>query len=348
MSVGVLTASVTRGKPGGDTMHFRRLVRLGEHMGIPIFVYSLKPNGTLETYAWNASGGGFTEIQMKQLPRVLYNRIPTRRLEQTDWVTSFKTRFSREGRILTNPNFLYKDELARIWSRAPELSANVPVSLVSPTVEEALLAFREYPVWYLKPAHGKAGMGIKRLQCGAHSIGITHQEKGRTRISELRDELMVRAFWRSLPARFVLQREANTLTIDGCRVDVRMLMHRDLQDGFTRSGAGVRIGPRDGITTHVPNGGRLAALDKTLHELYGRRSEEVNARIEKVVQSAARALELGCGGIWCELSFDLGLAPEGTPILFEANAKPMKFDETKIETEGKMRLLRTLQHIAES
>ncbi|KUO97018.1 YheC/YheD family protein [Ferroacidibacillus organovorans] len=346
MSIGVLTASVTRGKPGGDITHFRRLVRLGEQMEIPILIYSLKPSGALETFAWNASAGGFSEIPMRQLPRVLYNRIPTRRLEQMDWVTSFKDRFLREGRTITNPGFLYKDELAKVWSRAPELSANLPVTLVSPSFEEALLAFREYPVWYLKPAHGKAGMGIKRLKCGDRAIEITHQEKGRMRTSELLDEKMVQAFWRNLPARFVLQREAKTLALDGCRADVRLLLHRDLRDGFTRSGAGVRIGPREGITTHVPNGGRLATLNKTLKSLYGKRSEEVDARIEEVVQAGARAIELGCGGVWCELSFDLGLSPEGTPILFEANAKPMKFDETRIETKGKMQLLRTLSHMA--
>ncbi len=341
---GILTASRSAEIFGGNVANFKRIIKAANKQGISCSIYNVCPQGM--TVYTGSSTEKLVRTDDRELPKVLYNRIPTRELENKSYVRDMLNQWEQQGHVITNPHFLRKDHLSQIWHSHPELVSYVPESRIVENATDILQFAEHTSTFYVKPIAGKAGVGILHVALQDQHYEVVEQQKGK-RVSY--GTLTQRQFeqWvnhRKWKCRYLLQEEAPVKLYHGRRFDLRLLLHKDSLKKFDITGMGVRVGSVSGITTHVPNGGVIAKPQKVLYSVFGSRAKRVEQTARLVAIDAAEAIS-NFSKTWTELSIDMGLLQDGTPVLFEANAKPMKFDELAIETAAKDRLVQCLLHL---
>lgn len=341
--IGILTASGKAGGLGGNRANFARVCREAERRGVDCAVFNVEPRGAVASYVWESDERAFRRL-WRPLPTVLYNRIPLRAWEGRPATVGRFREWRAQGRTVTNPRFLEKAELGRLWTADDALRQYVPAQETWDAPGQLAEFAERHGSVYVKPLAGKAGVGIMRVRRRSGRGGAIYdaviQQAGLTRTREgLPADELERRLWQ--PDRYLLQQEADCALFHGRKFDLRLLFHRAAHGVMSLTGTGVRVGTPGGITTHVPNGGMLASVADVLPAVFGKGSGRIGDAAERVAQQAATAVT-ALPGVWCELSLDVGLSPEGEPLLFEANAKPMKFDETWIEQRAKRRLIELL------
>lgn len=339
-SFGILTVIGTTKPVAGNLANFRRISHCASRKGIVCRVIALDPLG--QTRMYRILGDKFLEVD-EAIPHVLYNRIPTRRWERLPDVKNALRSWHQSDHIVTNPRFLRKDEVVSLWSADPALTRFVPEARPLRLATDVMDFLRDRPRVYVKPIDGKAGKGMVSLRREGARYRVMEQ-----RVGAVRDDGLRGAAWleRQAEGQWVrrgtfLQEEADTALWTGRKFDLRILLHRGRGERFRVTGVGARVGPRGGIVTHVPNGGTIASAAAVLKAVYGEAASRVYDGAMLASLSAAEAVGR-LPGVWSELSIDLGLTPDGMPTLFEANAKPMKFDEPLIERRAKATLVSIL------
>lgn len=336
--IGIVTVNQRQGELGGNKANFLRIWRAAAKVGVQCPVFAIEPDGHVHAYC-PLSRGQFTEMKAA-VPKVLYNRIATRRQERATRVKEQFHQWQEAGVLITNPRFLCKDEVLQQWQEEPLLRPYVPHAERLTTVEQALEFMDRYHTVYAKPVDGKAGEGIIQLERSDQGVVMRLQQTGQARrfarVSQA--EAARRLLVRNKTARYVLQAGADVLRYQGRQFDFRILTQAMPGGQMAITGTGIRLGPDNGITTHVPNGGKVVTPETFLPKLFGRQAAAIQAQVETVALQAASALTRQTG-TWCELSLDIGMTKAGEPCLFEANAKPMKFDEPRIEKTAKERLV---------
>lgn len=346
-AIGILTASGAGIRLGGNTANFARVIRAARAQDVPCNVFNLDKMGHLRAFTYQTEHPHFRENTRIEFPKVLYNRIPTRALERDPMISDRLQNWAAKGHIIVNPRFLTKADFISLWLNDPILQPHVPMT-AKLTGSASLTRFlRDYGTTYVKPLDGKAGSGIFLLTPSRDQLQMQLQRLGH--VVDLGSVPVRDAFHKiqsiQRHGESVLQQAVETRLFRDRKFDLRLLMHRVPSRSWEITGTGVRIGPLRGITTHVPNGGKLGRPEVVLKELFADQSQAILDQVSAIVKrAAARVATLP--GTWCELSFDVGLDPDGSPVLYEANAKPMKFDEPRIETRAKERLILCLQRLA--
>lgn len=264
------------------------------------------------------------------VPDVIYNRLPFRKNEKSSsfklvnkWVVDHDLPFF-------NPCFFSKHELHNIFSQQPFLSQHIPdTCLLNKNYFSKML--QEHHSIFLKPAHGNKGNGIA-------SVSLKSNEN-QYFIQTQNDELSFSSFnscWDAVSKlcgkkEYIIQQQIPLQTQNGAIFDFRVLAHK-VGTTWVISGIGIRSAAASGLTTHVPRGGSILKL------------KDVTPQVDRnlmllIVNECGRALE-STYGLVREFSLDVGRTNDLTYFIFEANAKPMKFDETIIHQKGLENLIK--------
>jgi hypothetical protein len=112
-------------------------------------------------------------------------------------------------------------------------------------------------------------------------------------------------------------------------------------------GRGVRVSGPNTITTHVPSGGSIANASRVLEASFGINADAVDNELTNMTVTCAKAIDSHYNHELGEMSMDIGIDEFGRPWFFEANAKPMKFDEPEIRARSLAGVLNYMQELAE-
>lgn len=347
--IGILTVGERGGRVGGNRQLFRYLQGAGDREGA--LVYAFTPEGV----NWQAGRvRGYRHVKGRwvsrsyPLPTVVYNRAPNRALEGTVGVRNVKRRYyswERQGKaFLFNPCFLNKAMLYGLLSRHRAASGFLPWTRVLQGQSSLASALLRYPTVYLKPKNTFAGKGIMRVTKRRAGFVVEYREGKRNRKLFYSSQVsLMKAMGRLLDKPpYVLQQGIDLAKYRGRSFDARVLVQRNGQGEWEVAGVGIRVAGAGSITTHVPNGGYIASAAKVIKEVFGETLQEPNGVYERVVQVAhtvAPLIEDGIGRTFGEMTMDIGIDSAGRPWFFEANAKPMKFDEKRIRERGLANLI---------
>lgn len=348
--ISILCASRHEDRIGGNLANFFRVIQAAKSQEVLCTVISMHPNYLMTSYQFNDEAKEFVRVDGEP-SHVLYNRISTRVLENNPVIQRMLGDLTKAGHIITNPRFLTKTELMELWQQDKTTRYMLPHSAKLTSLATLQTFLERHRAVYVKPAMGKAGVGISYLVAQpGQRIDVFDQGPGRLH----HKGIMAIKDWYSRHSQshgghsFILQEDANPIRFKGRRFDLRMLVQRDEHSNFTVTGAGIRQAQaKQSITTHVPNGGSILSLSDVLPALFGKRSDSLKDDAFLAARHAADAVAT-LPGVWSEFSIDMGLRDDGTPILYEANAKPMKFDEPKIERRSKERIVRRLRSLESS
>ncbi|PDO09685.1 MAG: endospore coat-associated protein [Candidatus Reconcilbacillus cellulovorans] len=352
-TVGILTMHDEVCGFRGNRNNFVDLIRTGNRMGVRIVVVTERDYrpfaANITCHVYDEATGTWKTEQLPP-PAVVYNRIPSRKDEAQPEVSKLIREVLRDKRVhLFNPFFFNKWTLYEWLGRSKTTRRYVPATcrLDGPRRLKSFLC--RHASVYLKPVQGKAGKGIMKVfrigdRAGASpKYGLIFQEEKRGSRCEATDFETVWERIRQIVGEeeYVLQQAVGLARRRDRPFDLRVLVQKNGRGVWSVTGIGARVAGKTSITTHVPRGGTIEKPEKLLAGVFGAANvRSLVGRVRKASLEIAAAIEKQSGYRLGEMSLDLGIDAGGRIWFFEANAKPMKFDEPHIRRKS-------LEHLVE-
>lgn len=338
----------------GRRENYTALSKTARQMGAVAFVFAVEDVDfrRLRVAGYALDGAGRWVAREYPIPNVVYNRVPDRQSEVSQHVVQAKRRFERLGGVsLFNPRFLNKWDLYRILREEEGLLRYIPETRVCTGADAILSMLKKHRMVYLKPKDSFAGQGIMRAECSLGKYVLSFKQGGAYRHEPHSDFAgLARSFAaRRRPGTYLVQQGLRLAKFKGAIFDARIIAQKNGQGQWDITGAGVRVAARGGITTHVPNGGHIESMERVISEVFGEGvdvPQGIHRRVRKLALDIAPTIERKYGRVFGELSMDIGITRDGQCYFFEANAKPMKFDEPTIRRKSLRRLVEYSRYLA--
>lgn len=344
--IGPLIGILTVGKGNrlyGNKANFIDIMRTGKLLGAFVYVFTpqdinWESNQVRARLFDNTTGRWITSTL--PFPDVVYNRIPNRQYEAENEVQLTLTQLQQIPNLkLFNPRFFDKWELYQMLQTS-HLATHIPDTSIISSEETLKNYLLKYQKLYIKPSSGKAGKGIFYVeqQNNNYNLKSTQDRFVRKRHPSLR------SLWNSIQPqlqqnRYIVQQAIPLLTYNGRPFDVRVLVQKDIRGTWKVSGIGIRVAGVGGITTHVPQGGKIVSVKQALYPHFGKNgTQNIVGNIQDTALKVANTIEQHFEHLG-EMSMDIGITEQGQLWFFEANAKPMKFDEPNIRSTSLRRII---------
>ena len=243
-----------------------------------------------------------------------------------------------------NPSFFNKWELFEWLSDSLVTKRYIPSTRRMVSVTGLGRMIHQYPYLYLKPVSGKAGKGIMTLRMEGgktlpYRLRIQQKKKSSTYSCATINKLWSRILKESGGEKYIAQQGINLASYEERQFDLRALVQKNGSGHWTVTGIGARVAGSRSITTHVPRGGSIEDPEKLLQHAFGPdRARQLLSKARAACVQLAKQVETASGLTYGEMSMDLGVDVEGELWFFEANAKPMKFDEPHIRKKSLERI----------
>ncbi|MGC4378034.1 YheC/YheD family protein [Fictibacillus sp. Mic-4] len=334
--IGLLTTKRTGYPFIGNPTRYRKISRLLQEQGG--FLYVFTPEGMKN----EEIHGFFYSIAQKKwiksqfpYPDVVYNRIPIREDEQLTSSQYALQAIAQKNIPLFNPHFFNKNDVFRILYQNKKLREFLPDTRSANSVETISEMLKEYDAVYVKPVDGHKGDDIFTVEKKNNAF----QFQSSIRRLTFSSEHLLSSYLSPLlkKQRYIAQNKINLNKQNSRMYDFRVLIQR-VSTEWLMTGFGIRCAPVSGITTHVPKGGSIlskATLDKPIDE---KKLTSLSMEAAKTLEQAYPALR--------EFSMDIGRDVNGSLWIFEANSKPMKFDERDIDQKMLCNLVATFFYLS--
>ncbi|WP_028546582.1 YheC/YheD family protein [Paenibacillus taiwanensis] len=348
--VAVLTAADKRRSFKGDRRNFKDIINTGTSKGILTYIVTVEDLRLRQSRIWGyhyVKSSQKWERKKSPLPTVIYNRLPSRKVEKKAYVKKKLRACLTAGNIkLYNPFFFNKRRLFEGLKKGTLSRIQLPTTepLTQSSFRQLL---SEFDYLYLKPETGNSGKGIMTISYEpTHAQPYVVKIQNNVQTSAVRHSSKQEA-WHTIRAQarnkaYIVQQGIPLATIKGRAFDLRLLVQKNKDGVWKVTGVGARIAGTKSITTHVPRGGKLGNPVALLRSLFGgKKASDVIKSAKQGALEVAACIEGNEKYSLGEMSLDVGVDVKGKLWLFEANARPMKFDEKKIR---KLSLTRIFQY----
>lgn len=332
----------------GNRSNFADLIRIGREKGFIVYVLTAKnlylSRSNLKGFVFNEETESWQQ-RLLPFPDIIYNRIPLREDEIQPSVRNKISACAKDPRVkLFNPSFFNKWYLFEWLRQSKTTKPYIPTTrkLISITGLSKLM--QKHPYLYLKPESGKAGKGIMTIKVHAekqlpYRLKIQEDKKSATYNCATISKLWTRIQKQSAGEAYIAQQGIQLASYHDRRFDLRALVQKNERGKWDLTGIGARVAGSSSITTHVPRGGMIEDPEKLLISSFNPdQARRILIKAKQTVLIIARQIERGSGQLLGEMSMDLGIDSTGNIWFFEANSKPMKFDEPHIRQKSLERI----------
>jgi hypothetical protein len=336
----------------GNRHNFIDLIRIGKELGAEVYVLTTSDFKLAEKKLHGYKYQFRKKLWQKQwlpAPHVIYNRIPYRRYEMKPEIQQMIHACCRSHHIqLFNPTFFNKWTLFEWLNKSTQTRKYIPKTQQLSHSSDLDRFMKEHHVVFLKPVRGKAGRGIMRVE---RKINARNQVEYRLYAQEdtcmrMTAHKSLDSLWRDIldhrgNKEYILQQGIALTNFKKRNYDLRALIQKTYQGKWSVTGIGARVAGKLSITTHVPRGGSIDDPKKLLTIGFGKeRAMHILNRCKRVSIQLAKQIEKSSKQQLGEMSMDLGVDTSGRIWFFEANSKPMKFDEPHIRQKSLSRIIR--------
>ncbi|OPA80860.1 endospore coat-associated protein [Paenibacillus selenitireducens] len=343
--VAILAAKDSGRRLRGGFKNFKDLIRVGKSMGATVYVTTVQDLKLSQ----EKITGHYYDKHLKAWstksfpgPDVVYNRIPYRKYEESSEVQKVIQLCLLDRSVhLFNPSFFNKWTLYEWLSNSKTTKSYIPETDKLTSMQVLNTYLSEFKSLYMKPIHGKAGKGIMRVSRISDDTGtkyrLIYHDKN-MRVSDV--YLSVYDAWKTIKRQmggkdYIIQQAIDLSRSKGQPFDLRILVQRNRDNVWELTGMGARVAGKRSITTHVPRGGSIKPVGKLLKTAFGvDKALEIKQNATKLALVIAQQIEKSSGHTLGEMSMDVGVDTNGGLWFFEANSKPMKFDEPKIRKKS--------------
>jgi glutathione synthase/RimK-type ligase-like ATP-grasp enzyme len=262
------------------------------------------------------------------LPDVIYNRIHSRKLEQSQKFKLFRQKLETLMIPLFNERFLSKWEVYNHIFYEKHLFPYLPRTKIFSKEHLNELA-QENETVFIKPVHGSQGRNIiklKKEEDGFYSIqtsiaALYESTKNKYFLDEIYQQLHPILHNRY----FIIQQGIELVTYESCAMDFRVLCHKNLNNHWQVTSIVARVAAEDEFVSNIARGGRMLRPLNVLQTCLGhKKSLEVLALMKELALETASTIGNSSTGITGELGIDIGLDQDGKLWIIEVNSKPSK------------------------
>ncbi len=281
-----------------------------------------------------------------RLPDVVYNRIPFR---EDEWIPEVQGKIeecmNHPHIRLFNSSFFNKWSLFKWLSKSKRTRRFVPITRKYKNEIYLTTLLRQFPFLYLKPEKGKAGMGIMRIRRTPNRklrYSIEVQEKTGNHVYRYATLAQLKGKIREYTEQedYIVQQGIQLAHLYKRPFDLRVLVQKNNKGKWSISGIGARLAGEMSITTHVPRGGSIEDPRRLLVASFNpTKARRIMGGVKRTAIVIAKQIERGSETELGELSLDLGVDKFEKLWFFEANSKPMKFDEPHIRKKSLEQLM---------
>lgn len=345
--VAILTMHDSHTMFRGNRQNFQEIIKTGKELGFIVYVVTVRDlklnSDAVKGYMLLADQTW--EQRLCPLPQVIYNRIPNRDDESLPWVRRKIKECQGHPHIdIYNPHFFNKRQLF-VWLNKSSITRKwAPLTKRMKGFPTLHAMIKQKPYLYLKPEDGKAGQGIMRVRYQKNKslpyrIQIQNNKTSTTYKAASLERLWNRVYQETKGSSYLIQQGIELAQVHGRPFDLRILVQKNESGQWAITGVGARMAGARSITTHVPRGGTIEDPEKLLPMVFGPdRSEIILGEVKKAAIHIARQIEKSSGYPHGEMSMDLGIDTEGVLWFFEANSRPMRFDEPGIRKKSLERI----------
>lgn len=345
----------------GNRDNFIDLLRTAKEEGVNAYIVAqddLNLNArTVKGYVYHPTKKKWT-FGEQPFPNVVYNRIPYRKFEQLPQVQQIINECLDHPTIrFFNPSFFSKWSLFEWLSESRLTRQHIPDTAKLTGVGDFARIVRRHRIVYLKPVKGKAGRGIMKVQqltpkkraaegSGGYRLTCQSADGVESMTFDTITSMYETVKQRMDGKEYIAQQGIALAGAGGRPFDLRVLVQKNAKGVWRVSGIGARVAGASSITTHVPRGGSIGDPDKLLATVFGAGSgRAILRKARETSLLLAYQIEKGSGHTLGEMSMDLGVDATGKLWFFEANSKPMKFDEPHIRQKSLRRLVRFWKYL---
>jgi len=356
-TLAILTVKDSKRVFRGNLNNFLDLIRTGNRLGMDVYVvttndFSLS-SAHVQGYRYDFDKKKWSR-ELVPSPQVIYNRIPYRKMEMRPEIQQTLQACNRSSAVqLFNPSFFNKWTLFEWLNNSKESKPYIPETRQLKTAQDLTQMLKKHSFLYLKPVRGKAGKGIMRIERMTTSVKSTDY-----RLSRQADKQMVLTHHPTIDGlwheflrhrgkhEYIAQQGIELARFNHRAFDLRALIQKTVGGEWSVSGIGARLAGKSSITTHVPRGGSIEPPRKLLTHSFGNKTaKNIMSKARKAAITLATQIEQQSGHQLGEMSMDLGVDTSGNIWFFEANSKPMKFDEPKIRKKSLERIIGYSQYL---
>lgn len=359
-TIGILTVSDNNHFFRGNLLNFIDLIQIGQTLGAIVFVVT---TDDLNLSGETTSGFGYDfekKTWMREIfstPDVIYNRVPNRSYEMLPQVQLKIKACMRNKRVqLFNPSFFNKWTLFEWLSSSPETQKYIPATHQLTNAAELEMMIRRYSTVFLKPISGKAGQGIMRIdrRFGTISNPVNRLNFQNHKQTQKTMHTSLVPLWNKIQEYrkaqdYIMQQGIDLVKYKDRPYDLRVLIQKTSRGEWNVTGVGARLAGDSSITTHVPRGGTIEDPTMLLTHSFGdKRGKLILKQTKQASLFLAKYIEKKAGYRLGEMSMDLGIDTSGQAWFFEANSKPMKFDEPHIRNKSLERIIRYCLYLSKT
>ncbi|MFC4403164.1 YheC/YheD family protein [Gracilibacillus xinjiangensis] len=255
---------------------------------------------------------------IQPFPRVIYNRLPNRKLEAHPVVKQTKQMLQTTS-IIFNPEFFNKWRVYEIFMQNNSVQYLLPHTIFQPSID-TLGEWIDHSDIYLKPVHGSKGNGIFHIYKNNREYMVSHFINNKLeRSSHSTTDSIINKYFPYGLKDYVIQEAIPLFEKDKRKVDFRIHTNKNDKNKWEVSLHYARQVDDHFITTHISRGASIISIFDFFSE---KDATMLLQKLEQIVLTLSGIIDNYYNGGTGELGFDLGIDQEKKIWLLEVNAKP--------------------------
>lgn len=302
---------------------------------------SIPLNGTFIN-GWILDG----EWKKKSLPlaEIIYNRLPTRQIENQAPVQRLFTQTAKNHNIfIFNERFLDKHDVFHTLQDDESIKHYLPESLLLEDFSTLKYMINKYNVVYVKPVQGSLGRGIFRITSLDIQKKFTLEKASSPSQKPLKFSTLTnlyRAFKSNLSHKqYQIQQGLSVIQVGRSPVDFRALVQKNSKGGWSITSIVARTAGNERFVANLARGGSIDTVTNTLPRTnlpQHLNTEDMLLALKRAAIAISEAIDRNIDAHFGELGVDLAIDVQGKVWLIEVNSKPSKNDNTPLR-ENKIR-----------
>lgn len=320
------------------------------------FVYFFTPDEARSTQdtinGWSLHGNEYAA--RFPIPDVIYNRLPSRKLDGKPGLQEFLgTARKRWNTSVFNEKYLDKTEVFQALKNYAGAIRYLPESWSFTKASQLRTMLSKYRTVFLKPIRGSLGKGILRITRTKSGYELSSSAAGgarKLRFASL-SGLIAAISGKLKTTRYQIQQGLDLITVGGRPVDFRALVQKSIGGEWKVTSIVARTAGTHRFVSNVAQGGTVGTVSQTVAKsnLTKNRSG-VSTRLHRAALNIAKGIDERIPAHFGELGVDLALDRTGRVWLLEVNSKPSKNDSSLL-SERKIRpsvkhLVQYARHLA--
>lgn len=297
-------------------------------MGGFFYVFSYSDFSTEEITGYYFDKGKWLKGKLP-FPDCIYNRIHSRKVEQSPLFKKFRQELEQSNILLFNDHYFSKWEIYQYLIENKQILPYLPETEIfsKKNLKELM---EKYPTVFIKPDHGSNGRNILKLvqDQGEDQVTLHASQNPGTQIQFRNDSISalfehLRPFLQN--RMYIIQQGISLVKYQKGLMDFRVLVHRKEQNLWKVTSLVARISAEQQFVSNLAQGGTIMKPYPALSASFNKQTvSEIIALLRELSLEAAATVSQNTSGIQGELGIDIGIDQTGKPWIIEINTKPSK------------------------